>query len=76
MSEIGIFETMYSARAMRRFKSDPVPDAVITKILDAGIRAPSGGNAQDWLFVVITDPGQRQKVGSSRNRATTIPWEC
>jgi len=70
MSEIGIFETMYSARAMRRFKSDPVPDAVITKILDAGIRAPSAGNAQDWLFVVITDPGQRQKVGEIYHRAS------
>jgi nitroreductase len=70
MSEMGIFETMWSARAMRRFKSDPVPDVVISKILDAAIRAPSAGNAQDWLFIVITDAGQRQKVGEIYRRAS------
>jgi nitroreductase len=70
MSEMGIFEMMYSARAMRRFKSDPVPDPIISKILDAAIRAPSAGNAQDWLFIVITDRSQRQKVGEIYRRAS------
>ena len=45
MSEIGLFEAMYSARALRRLKPDPVPDEIITKILDAAIRAPSAGNS-------------------------------
>lgn len=40
MSEMGIFETIYSDRAIRRFKPDPVPDTVISKILDAAIRTP------------------------------------
>jgi nitroreductase len=62
MSEMGIFDTMYSSRAMRRFKPDPVPDAIISKVLDAAIRAPSAGNSQNWLFVVITDPAQRREV--------------
>lgn len=39
MSQMGIFEAMYSARAMRRFKTDPVPDATIREIVDAAIRA-------------------------------------
>ena len=43
MSEIGLFEAMYSARALRRLKPDPVPDEIITQILDAAIRAPIGG---------------------------------
>jgi nitroreductase len=70
MSEIGIFDTMYSARAMRRFKSDPVPDAILSRILDAAIRAPSAGNSQQWLFIVITDAAQRQKVGDIYRRAS------
>ena len=45
MSEIGLFEAMYSARALRRLKPDPVPDEIITQILDAAIRAPSAGNS-------------------------------
>ena len=51
-----IFEAMNSQRAMRRLKPDPVPDELIRKVLDAAIRAPSGGNRQPWNFIVIRDP--------------------
>lgn len=63
MAEFGLFEAINTARALRRFKPDPVPDEVITKILEAGIRAPSGSNEQTWLFVVVKDPDQRRKLG-------------
>jgi nitroreductase len=55
MAEVGLFEAMYTARALRRLKPDPVPDDVITKVLDAAIWAPSGGNAQNWFFIVVSD---------------------
>jgi nitroreductase len=64
MAEIGLFEAMYTARALRKFKPDPVPDDVITKILDAAIRAPSGSNEQSWEFMVVKDAALRQKVGA------------
>jgi nitroreductase len=64
MAEIGLFEAMYSARSLRRFKPDPVPDDVISKILDAAIRAPSGSNQQSWEFVVVKDAEQRRKIGA------------
>ena len=44
MAEIGLFEAIYSARAIRRLKPDPVPNDVLAKVLDAAIRAPSGSN--------------------------------
>ncbi|NOT58249.1 MAG: hypothetical protein HOP18_26905 [Deltaproteobacteria bacterium] len=56
MSEPGIFEIIHSTRAMRRLKPDPIPEATLKKIVDAGIRAPSGGNVQDWAFVLVRDP--------------------
>jgi nitroreductase len=62
MADIGLFEAINTARALRRFKPDPVPDEVITKILDAAIRAPSGSNEQTWLFVVVKDAEQRRKI--------------
>jgi nitroreductase len=62
MAEAGIFEVMFSTRSMRYLKSDPVPDDVLYKILDAGIRAPSGGNNQHWRFVVVKDPQIKQQV--------------
>jgi nitroreductase len=63
MEEMGLFEAIYSARSLRRFKPDPVPDEVITKVLDAAIRAPSGSNQQSWEFIVIKDAAQRKKIG-------------
>jgi len=62
MTESGLFEVIFSTRSMRRLKPDPVPDEVIYKILDAGIRAPSGGNTQHWRFVVVQDPQVKQQV--------------
>ena len=45
-TEIGLFEAIYTARSLRRFKPDPVPQELITRVLDAAIRASSGGNTQ------------------------------
>lgn len=58
----GLFETIYTARALRRFKPDPIPDEVLFQLFDAAIRAPSGQNAQDWRFVVVTDPAVKGRM--------------
>ena len=58
--ELGVFETMHSMRAMRRLKTDPVPTEMIRKILDAGIRAPSGQNLQAWAFVVLQEAANKK----------------
>jgi nitroreductase len=55
-SQPGFFETLYTTRALRRFKTDPVADDVLFQILDVAIRAPSGQNAQDWRFIVVRKP--------------------
>jgi nitroreductase len=72
MPEIGLFEAIFSARSLRRLRPDPVPEELITKVLDAAIRAPSGGNAQNWAFVVVRDPEQRQKLGAIYRKASDI----
>ena len=70
--EIGLFEAIYSARSIRRLKADPVPEQLITRILDAAIRAPSGGNAQSWAFVVVRDPDLRHQLGAIYRKASDI----
>ncbi len=49
-------EALYTTRAMRRVRPDPVPLDVQARILDAAIRAPSGGNTQGWRFLLVDDP--------------------
>ena len=59
----GLFEIMHSLRAMRRLKPDPVPPAMIDRILDAAIRAPSGQNTQPWAFLAVTDADGKRFFG-------------
>ena len=54
-------ETMFTQRAIRRVKPDPIPEDDLRDILEAAIRAPSGGNSQPWHFVVIRDPELREE---------------
>jgi nitroreductase len=58
----GLFATMYTSRALRRFKPDPIPDEVMFQLFDAAIRAPSGQNAQDWRFIVVTDQAIKKQL--------------
>jgi nitroreductase len=57
-----LFEIIHTTRAMRRLKPDPVPDALIRRILEAGQCAPNGSNAQRWRFLVVKDRAIKEKV--------------
>ncbi len=57
-----LFEIIHSTRAMRRLKPDPVPDALLRTILEAGQCAPNGSNAQRWRFLVVKDAGIKKAV--------------
>jgi nitroreductase len=56
-------EALYTTRAMRRVRPDPIPREVQARILDAAIRAPSGGNAQNWRFILVDDPEVKARLG-------------
>lgn len=62
MQEMSLSEAIHTARALRRFKPDPVPDEVLARLIDAGVRAPTGSNLQNWRFVIVTDPGLRRHL--------------
>ena len=57
-----ISQALYTTRAMRRVKPDPIPDEVMAKLLDAAVRAPSGGNTQKWRFLIVTDQAKKSAL--------------
>ena len=59
-----VSEALYTTRAMRRVKPDPIPLDVQSRILDAAIRAPSGGNDQGWRFLLVDDPQVRGQLAA------------
>jgi nitroreductase len=60
---ISLGDAMYSLRAIRRVKPDPIPEEDLRDILDAARQAPNGGNAQPWHFLVIRDEQLRWQFG-------------
>jgi nitroreductase len=64
-----LFEIIRTTRSMRRLKPDPVPDALVRQILEAGVCAPSGGNMQRWRFLVVRDAGVKATIGALYKRA-------
>jgi len=61
--EIGLFEAMYTQKAIRRLKTDPIPDDVVEKLIEAATKAPSGGDRQPWSFIVVRDAEAKRKIG-------------
>lgn len=69
MSEdFGLFDAIYTTRAIRKFAPDPVPMALVQRVLEAATQGPSGMNRQPWRFVVVTDPDLRGQIGDCYKR--------
>ncbi|MDV3134602.1 nitroreductase family protein [Mycobacterium sp. 29Ha] len=66
-----LWTVMNSATAVRRYRTEPVPDDVLEKCLLAASWAPSGGNGQPWRFVVIRSPELRGVITAAARRT----WE-
>jgi nitroreductase len=49
-------------RATSAFTASPVSDQDLSRILRAGLDAPSSYNMQPWRFVVVRDPEQKKRL--------------
>ena len=63
MNDISLFEAIHSQRAVRNFSAEPVSNEAIATIMEAAIRAPSGGNRQGWSFLIIRDREVKRRFG-------------
>jgi len=54
------YQVITSRRSVRRFTPGPVPRAVLERILNAAIWAPSAHNRQPWRFAVVTSAGMQE----------------
>lgn len=64
MSHIELFEAMRTTRAVRRLRPDPIPEAVLKRVLTAFTWGPSGGNRQPWRLLVLRDPTLKARLGA------------
>lgn len=61
------FETVLTTTRSVRRRLDfdrPVPRQVVLDCLRMALQAPTGGDAEDWRFVLVGDPGLRARIGA------------
>ena len=63
MSDLSLHEAIFTQRAMRRLRPDPISDEDLRYLVEAATQAPNAENAQSWAFVVITEPEKRRRIG-------------
>jgi nitroreductase len=61
---MSVFECVRARIETREFTPDPVPEAVIQKILEAGRWSPSQRNRQPWHFIVVQDHKTLKHLGA------------
>jgi len=66
---MSVFDIMKSRRSVRKYKSKPIPEDVLNKVLEAARIAPSGKNFQPWKFIIVRDRKKREELAvASRNQ--------
>src|SRR2546427_3339463 len=65
-------EAMRTQRAVRRLKPDPVDDALVLRLIELALKAPTGSNAQNWDFVMVKDRTVKERLGALNRGAFRI----
>ncbi|WP_206929004.1 5,6-dimethylbenzimidazole synthase [Roseococcus thiosulfatophilus] len=58
----GFAELLRWRRDVRRFRPDPVPPALVTRLLEMATLAPSVGLSQPWRFLLVESPDRRAAI--------------
>jgi nitroreductase len=69
-----LLDALATARTIHRYRSDPVPEEDLGKILYAATRAPSGSNAQPFRFLVLRDGEETQPARSLLGDSFRSNW--
>lgn len=59
---LDVIDAIFSTRAMRRVRPDPIPEWILWDILDAAIRGPSSGNVQRWGWIILSDASVKSEI--------------
>ncbi len=65
-------EAMQTQRAIRRLKPDPVDDEVLQRCIEMALKAPTGGNAQNWEWIIVRDPAVRARLARLNRQAWRV----
>lgn len=59
-------------RSIRKFQDKKVEDEKINTLIEAALRAPSGGAKNPWEFVVVTDRDILEKLSTAKEHGSAL----
>lgn len=59
---MSLYDLIVTKRSVRRFKQNPIPDKIVSRIMEAARQAPSGANIQPVRYIVVKTPEMCAKV--------------
>ena len=67
-------DVVLGRRSVRGFKPEPVPKALVRKVIEIAMRAPSSLNTQPWNFYVVAgEPLDRIRAGNTERNLAGVP---
>ena len=67
------WQVVMSRRSVREYQPEPVPRAALERIVQAGIEAPTGVNAQLKQYVIVDAPELMARIGQISRALTGAP---
>ena len=64
-----LVEAIVTQRSIRRIHPDPVDPTIVRRLIELGLEGPTGSNAQNWEFIVVTDHDIKQRLAKQYQRA-------
>ncbi len=55
-------DVVASHRSIRKYKSDPIPEPLLQKVLAAALRGSSSGNMQSYSIIITTDKQIKERL--------------
>ena len=69
-----LLDALATARSIHRYRSDPIPEQDLARILHSATRAPSGSNAQPFRFLVLRDGAEAQPARTLLGDSFRSSW--
>jgi nitroreductase len=60
-----VFDAIKERRSIRAFKDEEIPEATVTRLLEAACHAPSAGNLQPWKFFVVSQGASKKRLAEA-----------
>lgn len=72
--EIGALEAIATTRSIHRYRTDPIPDEDLARILWSATRGPSGSNSQPFRFLVLRDGSRAARAKALLGESFRRSW--